>query len=207
MKSDVIHISNDGNGIAEALKQTEAVAIFKSLSKKDSIHLLLLTEEMTGMLKSLTGNHDADFWIEDSENTFYLHLKTEAAMNTDMRKKLLSASTSGENIAVHGVMGRIKDIFTRLLEPTDAPMPKEYAAGFAGSNLDTMGAASVAKNMSIAAANVWSLSRYKNMMTAEDEVLNEIEQSIVANIADEIEIGISDNCVEMVVHKCFSEKE
>ncbi len=42
MKSDIIHISSDGTGIAEALKQTEAVAAYKSLSGRDSIHLLLL---------------------------------------------------------------------------------------------------------------------------------------------------------------------
>ena len=203
MKSDIIHISSDGTGIAEALKQTEAVAVFKSLSKQDSIRLVLLTEEMTGMLKALTGNHDADFWIEDDGNTFFLHLKTETEMNTEMRQKLLSASTSGENIAVKGVMGKIKDIFSRLLEPTEAPIPKEYAHGFSSADHTTMGAASVARNMSISAYNVWSLNRYKDVIESNGESWDELEQSIVANIADEIEIGIADNSVEMVVYKSF----
>ncbi len=202
MKSDVIHISNEGSGISEALKQTEAVAVFKALSKKDAIHLLLLAEEMMGMMKGLTGNHDADFWVEDCDDTFYLHLKTEAKMNTELRSKLLSASTSGENIAAKGVMGKVKDIFSRLLEPTEAPIPKEYAAGFASANLPTSEAAAVAK-MSISAASVWSLNRYKTAIESTGEKWDELEQSIVANIADEIEIGIADNTVEMVISKRF----
>ena len=203
MKSDVIHISGEGIGIEEALKQTEAVAVYKSLSKKDSIHLLLLTEEMTGMLKALTGNPGADFWIEDDEKVFHLHLKTQTKMNTELRNKLLSASTSGENIAAKGIMGTVRDLFNRLIEPTEAPMPKEYAAGFESDNLGAAQAAAVAKYISIPATNVWSLNKYKTEMAAEGESWDELEQSIVANIADDIEIGISDNSVEMVISKRF----
>ena len=203
MRSDIIHITSDGTGIAEALKQTESVAVYRSLSKKDSIHLLLLTEEMTGMLKALTGEHDADFWIEADGNAFHLHLKTETKMNTELRNKLLSASTSGKNIAAKGVMGKVKDIFSRLLEPSDAPVPAEYKAGFDMSVLSTAEAAAMAKNMSITAMNVWSLNRYKAEMKDSGNSWDELEQSIVANIADEIEIGIADNSVEMVIYKEF----
>ena len=125
MKSDVIHVTNTGDGVAEAVKQTELVANFKSLSKTDSIHLLLLAEEMMGMMKALTGEQEADFWIDDEDNTFQLHLKAETAMNTEMRQKLMSASTSGENIAAKGVMGKLRDLFSRLVEPVEAPLAEE----------------------------------------------------------------------------------
>ena len=203
MRSDIIHISSEGTGIAEALKQTEAVAVYKSLSKKDSIHLLLLTEEMTGMMKALTGEHSADFWIEAEDDAFCLHLKTETKMNTELRKKLLSASTSGENIAAKGVMGKIKDLFSRILEPTEAPIPNEYIAGFESENLPIAEAAAIAKSMSVYAIKVWSFNRYKAAMEASDEAWDELEQSIVANIADDIQIGIADNCVEMILYKKF----
>lgn len=203
MRSDIVHISSEGTGVAEALKQTESVAVYKSLSKKDSIHLLLLTEEMTGMMKALTGEHSADFWIEAEGDAFCLHLKTETMMNAELRKKLLSASTSGENIAAKGVMGKIKDIFSRILEPSEAPIPKEYIAGFEAQNLPTMEAAAVARNMPIYSTNVWSLNRYKAAVKSSGEPWDELEQSIVANIADEIEIGIADNAVEMIIYKKF----
>ena len=200
MKSDVIHITNDGVGVAEAVKQTELVAAFKSLEKKDSLHLLLLTEEMMGMMKALTGEKEADFWIDDEDNNFRLHLKAETSMNTEMRNKLLSASTSGDNIAAKGVMGKIRDLFNRLVEPTEAPMSDEYASGWAPSNMSTAEAAAVAKNFSSASASVWSLNRYKASQ-AQGEKWDELEKSIIANIADEVEIGITEGTVEMIVYK------
>ncbi|MBQ7595788.1 MAG: hypothetical protein IJU45_03890, partial [Clostridia bacterium] len=136
-------------------------------------------------------------------NTFSLHLVTKTKMNTELRNKLLSVSTSGENIAAKGVMGKIKDLFNRIIEPTDAPIPEEYTAGFENDNLTVSESAAVAKNMSIAAANIWSLNRYKSYLKSSGKSWDELEQSIVANIADDIEIGIADNSVEMVIYKRF----
>ena len=200
MKSDVIHVTNTGDGVAEAVMQAELVARFKSLPQKDSIHLLLLTEEMLGMMKALTGEQEADFWIEDDNEGFQLHLQAKTKMNTEMRKKLLSASSSGENIAAKGVMGKMRDLFNRLVEPTEAPIASEYAAGWVSPNLSTAGAAAVAKNYSSATVNVWSFNRYK-ASKAKDEAWDELEKSIIANIADEVEIGIAEGSVEMIVFK------
>ncbi len=189
MKSDVIHVTNAGVGIADAKKQTEAVAAFKSLSKKDSIHLLLLTEEMMGMLTALTGEREADFWIEDENGCFMLHLRTETAMNADMRAKLLSASTSGSNVAAKGVLGKIRDIFDRIVEPTDENLPGGFSAGW---NFSESGQT----------VNVWSLSTFKANAPRDDkEEWDELEKSVIANIADEIAIGISGKTVEMTVYK------
>lgn len=200
MKSDVIHVTNEGEGIAEAVKQAELVAGFKALPKKDSIHLVLLAEEMLGMMKALTGKQEADFWIEDDNNDFRLHLKARAAVNTEMRKQLLSVSTSGDNIAAKGVMGKMRDLFSRLIEPTTAPMAEEYAAGWTAEKLSTAEAAAVAKNFSSVAAGVWSFNRYK-ASRARNGAWDELEKSIIANIADEVEIGIADGAVEMIVYK------
>ena len=200
MKSDVIHVTNTGDGVAEALKQTELVANFKSLPKTDSIHLLLLTEEMMGMMKALTGEQEADFWIDDENNNFKLHLKAKTVMNTEMRLNLLAASTSGENIAAKGVMGKLRDLFSRLVEPTEAPMSAEYESGWVTESLPTAQAAAVAKNYSAAYSNVWSLNRYKASQQ-NGERWDELEKSIIANIADEVEIGITDGTVEMIVYK------
>ena len=75
MKSDTIHVLNDGTGIEAALEQVEKVAAFKGLNEKDSRHLRLLAEEMLGMMQALTGRKEADFWLDDEEKTFRLHLK------------------------------------------------------------------------------------------------------------------------------------
>lgn len=198
MKTDVIHVSSDGAGIAQALAQVDAVAAYKSLAGKDALHLRLLTEEMMGMVRALTGECEADFWIEDEDGVYQLHLKTDTAVNTRMREKLLEVSTSGQNKAAKGVMGKLRELYERALEPSGHGTDPLLAAGVAsgGGYVD----------IGMAAAGVWSFSRYKTALQngkGPREDWDELEKSIVANVADEIEIGIKDNTVEMVIYKKF----
>ena len=70
MKSDVITISNDGSGMEEALAQAEKVAQFKDLQPKDALHLRLLTEEMLGLMRSITGEREGRFGSTIRETSF-----------------------------------------------------------------------------------------------------------------------------------------
>jgi hypothetical protein len=206
VKSDVIHVTSGGAVKAEAVKQAEAVSVFKGLSKPDSIHLLLLTEEMLGMMQALTGELEGDFWIEDENGTFTLHLKVETEMNAEKREKLLSASTSGENIAAKGIMGKIRDIFSRVLEAADSSFPLAYEAGLLYAESGELitpvyRAASISGDPASPFMSVWSLNKYKSETGAPDENWDELEKSVVANIADEVQIGIAGNIVEMIIYK------
>ena len=211
MVSDVIHVSADGAGTAEALKQAEAVAVYKSLSKKDSMHLQLLAGEMMGMMKGLTGNHDADFWIDTEDDSVRLHLKADTVMNTEMRQKLMAVSTSGKNAAVKGIMSKISDLFSRILEPADASLESLNIAGWNAVDLSAGMLASginvTGRSLSITPTDVWSLNQYKDSVRDDGaaEEWDELEKSIVANIADEIEIGIADGAVEMIIYKSCGE--
>lgn len=197
MRSDTIHVTNQGKGIDRALAQADAVAVFKSLDNKCALQLRLLTEEMMGMIRALTGNREAVFWIEDVEGTLALHLKTDTIMNTSLRKQLLSATSSGANAAAKGVMGKIRDLFERSLEPYDSSFESSYAAGWTYMSDDPMASY-------IAAQGVWSFNKYKSTVDKErggGEDWDELEKSIIANVADEVEIAIYDNTVEMIVYK------
>ena len=103
MKSDVICVNTKGENLEEALDQTEAAARFRGLSKRDTLHLRLLAEEMLGVIRALTGERNAEYWIESTKNAFELHLTTEVLVNTLLRKELLKTSTSGKNAAAKGV--------------------------------------------------------------------------------------------------------
>lgn len=201
MKSDMIHVTSSGEGMATALKQAEAVAAFKSLPRKDGLHLRLLAEEMMGMMRALAGKQEADFWIEDEENVFRLHLKAQIQMNTDLRERLLSASTSGKNAAAKGVTGKLRDLFSRVMEGNGDV--GAYLAGFTPMEVET---ASVfaATIMTRNAYLTWSFNRYKSDASAASaEEWDELEKSVLAKLADEIEIAISGGFVEMIVYKRF----
>ena len=199
MKSDVIHVTNDGVGVKDARVQSERVAAFFGLNKKDALHLNLLTEELMGMMLALTGQTEADFWIEGTDNVISLHLKAETSMNAEMRQKLLAASSSGKNVAVKGVMGKIKDIFQRLLEPADdSVLP---TAAFA------QGSSACPNAFSSLGVGLWSLRQYKSSLKSgvgANKEWDELEKSIVSKLADEVQIGIIDENVEMVIFKSFN---
>ena len=67
MKTDVITVSSRGKQMEAALEQVEKLAVYKDLSRKGTLHLRLLTEEMMGMMRSITGETEGQFWIEDHE--------------------------------------------------------------------------------------------------------------------------------------------
>ena len=197
MKSDIIHVTSEGTGIPDALAQADAVARFKNLPKKEALHLHLLAEEMMGMLQGLTGDLEADFWIDDTDSEIHLHLLAVISMNYKMRRKLLDTSSSGRNVAVKGVMSKIRDLFERAFEPYDTDDPGYYMTGWAGDPYSESVAAS---------AGMWSFNRYRAAMPdtkKETEEWDELEKSIVANIADEIQIGIKNDTVEMIITKKY----
>jgi hypothetical protein len=190
MRSDLIKISSSGKGVQEALRQADAVAAYKGLAGKDRLHLRLLCEEMMGMFQGLTGEVEAEFYIEDKDDVFQLRLETDTDMDTEKRRKLLQASSSGKNEAVVGISGKLRSVFERLAEPQAADAPRFFTMGM-GS--DPMAASQAA----------WSLSEYRRSAENDAEAWDELEKSVVASIADEIKVGIKGGRVEMVIFKKF----
>ena len=204
MKTDVIVISPTGEGMAEALKETERAAAYRGLTPKESLRLRLLGEEMMGMLRTIVGEGKSSFWVEAEGKTFSLHLRAGVRMNADLRDDLLKTATSGKNAAVKGFMGRIRDIFTQLSEPDGATMdPKEY--GFSYVDVSSFDA-----SMGVTTHGMlygWSMKEYRSAVeehrAEEPEKWDELEKSITARLADEVKVFIRGNTVEMVVEKAF----
>jgi hypothetical protein len=204
MKTDVIQIEPNGAGIALALEETEKAAAFRGLSPKQTLRLRLLAEEMTGMLNTITGQTQYRYWVESEGNAFSLHLMTNTVVDADMREALLKTSTSGKNAAAKGFMGRLKDIFLRLGEVTDAnAFATEYGYGYVG----VVGYDASVDMSPNAMLYGWSMSAYRSAIearqTEEPEKWDELEKSITAKLADEVKIFIRGNSVEMVIEKAF----
>ena len=205
MKTDVIEISPTGEGMAEALRQTEKAAAFQNLNSKQGLRLRLLAEEMMGMLRTLVGEGQASYWVEAEENRFSLHLAMGTRMNADLREELLKTSTSGKNAAVKGFMSRIKDIFVQLSEPDgEGASPAEY--GFSYVDVTSFEDASLGVTTH-GMMYGWSMKAYKNAVAEhqeeEQDKWDELEKSITAKLADEVKVFIRGNTVEMVVEKAF----
>ena len=109
-------------------------------------------------------------------------------MDFDKEKKLLSASTSGKNEAAKGIMGRIRVFFDPMYW---ADMPAPADVGASGPVFS------------------WSISSYrqtvkKNLEQEQEgaaEAWDELEKSVVSNLADDVKVSIQGRNVEMIIFK------
>ena len=204
MKTDVIEITANGEGIDRVLLETERAAAYRGLESKQALRLRLLAEEMTGMLRTLVGKEKFRYWVETEGRTFELHLSGETLMNTDLKKELLNASTSGKNEAAKGFMGRLREIFSTLSESYN-PAMADVQYGY--SYVDVIGFDASMDMSPNAMLYGWSLRTYRDAVAQkkeeEPEKWDELEKSITAKLADDVKIFIRGNNVEMVIEKTF----
>ena len=201
MKTDVIIVSNQGTCMETALTQAEKVAAFKGLSAKDAIHLRLLTEEMMGLMRSVTGEKEGKFWIEDEDGVYQLHLQVNTRMNSEKREQLLSASKTGRNESAKGLMGRLRDFFDRGADEDLA----SYSTPLLMSGMDEHFSSTPTLDWE------WSMMRYEEALSARvkmndetaREAWDELEKSVVSKVADDVRVSIRGREVEMTIYKKF----
>ena len=197
MKTDVITVSSRGDRIETALLQAEKVAQYKELPEKKALQLRLLTEEMMAMMRSITGETQGKFWIEDEDEHFELHLLVQTRMNSVKREQLLSVTTSGRNASAQGLMGRLRDLFERNADEDVAAITGMYHA----DAIDY--ASSPTRDWE------WSMIAYQEevqaLMQRSDpaarERWDELEKSVVSHVADEVKVFIRNQQAEMVIYK------
>lgn len=193
MKTDVITVSSTGAQIETALAQADKVAAYKGLSPRGALHLRLLTEEMMGMMRSITGETQGKFWIEDEENEYRLHLLVSTRMDLDKRDQLLAASSSGKNEAAKGLMGRLRDFFDQGADTSALPLyHAETMVEYTGSTMNYE----------------WSMMEYEDSLRGHidsdaraREMWDELEKSVVSHVADDVKVAIRGRQAEMIIIK------
>ena len=198
MKTDVITVSSKGARMESALAQVDKMAAYKGLTGKNALHLRLLAEEMMGMMRSITGETEGKFWIEDEEDVYQLHLQVVTRMDSEKRDQLLSASTTGKNESARGLMGRLRDFFDRGAD-------EDIAAFTSPLLLPGMYEHTTTPTLDWE----WSMVRYEDELAArvrEDDgearkAWDELEKSVVARVADDVKVSIRGRVVEMTLLK------
>lgn len=174
MKSDIIRIDNSGNGFQDALTQTEKTAAFRGLGRKETLQLLLCTEEMLSLARSVTGEMTASYWLESEGKRFELHMSTKTVMDREKRNHLLASATSHRNEAANTFLGKLRDAFeTAMAAEPSVDIPDEAMGDMVNR-------------------------------TIEIPEWDEYEQSILRKAADDMKISIRGGTVEMTVTKSFA---
>ncbi|MBQ9040716.1 MAG: hypothetical protein IJ119_14700 [Clostridia bacterium] len=197
MISDIIAITSSGENLNAALDLYRKVAAYSDLSPKGALHLRLLAEEMLSMIRSITGEVSGKFWIEAEDGEYKLHLLVNAALTKEKREELLNASTSGKNEATRSFMGRIRDFFFRGMNDE-----------IASYNTAVLGAGAASKGFMPVTDWEWSLLRYQDTLSALKEkepeaadAWDELEKSVVSNVADNVKVSIKGFETEMTIIK------
>ncbi|MCR5346292.1 MAG: hypothetical protein K6E38_00775 [Fretibacterium sp.] len=215
MQTEKIEIDNSGQGISRAMEEADQFAQTLQLSKKGRFHLRLLTEEALEMIQAVAGGFKATFWLEwrdsifrwSNNGTCALHIDAVADLNYSGKQELISVSTEGRNTAPRGIMEKIRELVEAGLYGMEESLKfqTEYGTGI----LDYGNLGMLDGGMSQALYS-WSMQKYKEGVAGsksqnevQAEAWDELEKSIIANIADEVRVGIRNGSVELVIVKEF----
>lgn len=175
MRSNPCLLRQNANQLDEIFTTVDQCAAHNTLSRKRWLQLRLLAEELTGVLPALLKWSKGTFWLENEENRYELHVSlTTAITSADQREQLLALSTSGKNAAAVGIMGKIRSAIEGAVLPKRSPTNGE-----------------------------WSLTQYRTLAQNEQSQRNELERSIIANLADDVLVAISGEKVDITVIKTF----
>ena len=191
MKSNIIAISKDTNNLNKILVEAKKTSAYAELDAKQTLRAQLIAEELVGMLKELSEDFSGEFWIDQQDLSFefYTDIKINETMDKQTKRKFINVSTDKKNAAAKGIMGKIRDVVENLLYPENA----EYSANFVSYQLEN----------AALSGDCWTLSKYRDSKKGEAEPWDELEKSIIANLADDVAVSVKGKNVEIVISKKF----
>ena len=204
-KTDKLYIDNTDEKASAAIDMVDEFLADKELDRKKMIHLRLLAEETVGMVKAMTGDFEAFFWMEEDDGEYRVKLNLKTDMDREKKEDLLSLSTTGENTAAKGFMGRLREVIENSLLDFDSTLKlQQQTEGNVGYNYMGMGV--VGDASMTGSPIVWSLAGYKQSLEDGEseegdsqDAWDELERSIVASLAKDVTIGIRSNVVDMTI--------
>ena len=128
---------------------------------------------MLSLIRSVTGEVNASFWIETEGKTFNLHLSARTVLDKEERAQLLASTTSGKNEAAKSFLGQLRDAFERAMAAD-----VDHSDNLPDDLLDDLS---------------------NHVIECTDPEWDQYEQSTLRRLANTIMIGIRGNKVEMTV--------
>ena len=198
MKSKEYVLSSQGSDNRNIPNEAESTALKNRLDEKSALRLRLLAEELICMLPQLLHYGAGKFWIEWTGRDYELHLNVtiDKAHGYDV-DRILAVSSSGQNAAAKGIIGKMIVAVESMLGKNENSIDDDpygvWRRGLADYDEET----------------IWSLEAYKDAFSSENAKQeysddgDELERSIIANLADEVRVGVRGGKIDIVVLKSF----
>lgn len=210
MKSEKCKLNGTAACADAALNETERFAVQCGLSAKKALHLRLLAEEMLGLMNGLLAVQDGVFWVQQTENNYEIHAQAHASpLSASSSKRLLEASTSGKNDCYQGISGKICQVLDWIITQRSSNESDEPLVFDAQRQriLQDPYAKKMSDQLAASDSVQWSFSQYiaNEKPNPEDVQWDELERSVLSNLADDIRIGVRGN--EVFVTVCWDDDE
>ena len=198
MISDVCKIENGTSDLSAILKESEKVARYNAFTHKQSLQLRLICEEIDGMLPNIIDDFNGDFWVEYEDGTCKVNVSIVIPELTAGKKSdLINVATNKKNAAAVGIVGKIRNALENafLSETTALALNSSFGSfGFSTGCYDGMDY-----------SYLWTLNDYRaaTQQEQETEAWDELEKSIIANLADDIIVGVKGKQANVVIVKKF----
>lgn len=208
MKTDVITVTGDLDGMDAAIEAEEKFADYYGITGRNALHLRLLTEETISMIHGIFDDFSGGFWLESEKSKAGLIcricLSAEKQANKEQESHMLSVASSGKNESARGIMGKVRELLRRSLQPeteADETYLKNMTDAWMVSGTNSSGFAAPG-------AAFWSLQSYRNSVSAQkdtkEEEWDELEKSIIAKIADEVKVWLDADSTTVVIEKLIA---
>ena len=212
MVSDKFMVNSDAGRMAAAKFAADNYAWHAGLDKRDTLRLNLLVEETLGMVKAMVDDFYGRLWFSGDDSTCEIHLEATANMDSGRKQKLLSVSSSGRNAAAKGFMGMLGDVISGALHNIGHAVDTAYGQSAMSGNL--IAPAGVGNPNLYDLTPVWTLDQYRANVEkgridsdALEQAKQDLEKSIVANLADDIVVGVKGDRIELVITKQFKKDQ
>ena len=211
MVSSKFMVNSDAQRMAAAQYATQNFAWQQKLSRRDALRLSLLVEETLGMVKATVEDFYGQLWFVGEGDRCEIHLEATADMDADRKQELLSVSSSGKNAATRGFMSMLGEVITGAIHGLGRSMNTYGQETVRYGLVHTPGVNSVSPDGMVP---IWTLQTYKSELTRKREedaaveaMLEDLEKSIVASLADDVVVGVRGDRIELVISRRFGDRD
>ncbi len=203
MNTDVIEIRGDLSGSEAALQTAERFLSYNNIKGRDAVHIRLLTEEALSLVNGVMDDLNAKLCIESekTDSGLLCRIRLTADQGADERQesRIKSVSTSGKNESARGVLGKLRELVRRSSQRSG------YADEVQGGSWIGMGMhRDEISYVSDYYDGYWSLDSYRKQIESkprESEEWDELEKSIIANLADDVKVYFKSGSTEILIEK------
>ena len=162
MISNVCKIEKGSKDLEAILLESEKVARYNDLTKKQSLHLRLICEEIDGMLPNMIDDFSGDLWIEVTDGVCKVYVSIDIAeINSVKKEELIKIAKNKKNAAAVGIVGKIRNAIENFFlrnEEVESFIPSTdmyYMSSGCGAGVNY--------------SCLWTLNEYKSSVKAQSQ--------------------------------------